>query len=70
MNAGDVMTREVVTVSPDTPVLQIVKLMLARGISGRPRSAAGPSPAVRRNKREGLQRICDRSHARRLSRAG
>jgi len=36
MNAGDVMTPEVVTVSPDTPVLQIVQLLLARGISAVP----------------------------------
>jgi CBS domain-containing protein len=36
MNAGDVMIREVVTVGPDTPVLQIVQLLLARGISGVP----------------------------------
>ncbi|CAH2604482.1 CBS domain-containing protein [Rhodovastum atsumiense] len=36
MKAGDVMTREVVTVGPDTPVLQVVKLLLARGISGVP----------------------------------
>jgi CBS domain-containing protein len=36
MNAGDVMIREVVTVGPETPVLQIVQLLLARGISGVP----------------------------------
>ena len=36
MDAGDVMTREVVTIGPDTPVLQIVQLLLARGISGVP----------------------------------
>jgi len=36
MNAGDVMTLDVVTVSPDTPVLQIVKLLLSRGISAVP----------------------------------
>jgi CBS domain-containing protein len=36
MNAGDVMIREVVTVGPDTPVLQIVQLLLSRGISGVP----------------------------------
>ena len=36
MNAGDVMTREVVTIGPDTPVLQIVQLLLSRGISGVP----------------------------------
>lgn len=36
MNAGDVMIREVVTIGPDTPVLQIVQLLLSRGISGVP----------------------------------
>ncbi|MCW3477111.1 CBS domain-containing protein [Limobrevibacterium gyesilva] len=36
MNAGDVMTTDVVTVGPETPVLQVVKLLLARGISGVP----------------------------------
>ena len=36
MDAGDVMTREVVTIGPDTPVLQIVQLLLSRGISGAP----------------------------------
>ncbi len=36
MNAGDVMTLEVATVGPDTPVQQIVKLLLSRGISGVP----------------------------------
>lgn len=36
MDAGDVMTREVVTIGPDTPVLQIVQLLLSRGISGVP----------------------------------
>jgi CBS domain-containing protein len=30
------MTREVVTISPDTPVLDIVRLLLSRGISGVP----------------------------------
>ena len=36
MNAADVMTGEVVTVRDDAPVLQVVRLMLARGISGVP----------------------------------
>lgn len=36
MNAGDVMIREVVTIGPETPVLQIVQLLLSRGISGVP----------------------------------
>jgi len=36
MNAGDVMIREVVTIGPETPVLEIVQLLLARGISGVP----------------------------------
>lgn len=36
MDAGDVMTREVVTIGPDTPVLQIVQLLLSRGVSGVP----------------------------------
>lgn len=36
MNAGDVMTRDVVTVTPDTPVGEIVRLMLSHGISGVP----------------------------------
>jgi CBS-domain-containing membrane protein len=36
MNAGDVMTRDVVTVGPDTSVLKIVGLLLSRGISGVP----------------------------------
>ena len=36
MNAGDVMIREVVTVGPDTPVMQIARLLLSRGISGVP----------------------------------
>lgn len=36
MFAGDIMTPEVVTVSPDTTVLQVVQLLLARGISGAP----------------------------------
>lgn len=36
MNAGDVMVHDVVTIAPDTPVLRIVQLLLARGISGVP----------------------------------
>jgi CBS domain-containing protein len=36
MNAVDIMTAEVVTISPDTPVHAIVKLLLSRGISGVP----------------------------------
>jgi len=36
MNAGDVMTRDVLTVSPDTPVTEIVNLLLSRIISGVP----------------------------------
>lgn len=36
MNAADVMTPDVVTVHPDTPVPELVKLLLARGISGAP----------------------------------
>lgn len=36
MLAGDVMTRDVVTVGPEVPVLQIAQLLLARGISGVP----------------------------------
>lgn len=36
MNAGDVMTRDVLTVGPDTPVPAIVRLLLGRGISGVP----------------------------------
>ncbi len=36
MNAQDIMTRDVVTVTPDTPVPAIVRLLLARGISGVP----------------------------------
>lgn len=36
MNAGDVMTRDVVTVTPDTPVAEIVRLLLGHGISGVP----------------------------------
>jgi CBS-domain-containing membrane protein len=36
MNAGDIMTRDVVTVTPDTPVAQIVTLLLGRNISGVP----------------------------------
>jgi CBS domain-containing protein len=36
MNAGDVMTRDVVTVAPQTPVAEIVRLLLSHGISGVP----------------------------------
>ena len=36
MNASDVMTRDVITVGPETPVAEIVDLLLARGISGVP----------------------------------
>ena len=36
MKAADIMTADVVTVTPETPVPQIVKLLLARGISGVP----------------------------------
>ena len=36
MNAADVMTANVITVRDDASVLQVVKLLLARGISGVP----------------------------------
>jgi len=36
MNAGDVMTREVVTVTPHATVAEIVRLLLGHGISGVP----------------------------------
>ena len=36
MNAAAIMTAPVVTVSEDTPVRDIVKLLLSRGISGVP----------------------------------
>jgi len=36
MNAGDVMTRNVVTIAPDMKVLDIARLLLARGISAVP----------------------------------
>jgi CBS domain-containing protein len=36
MNAGDVMTRNVVTVTPDTTVLELVSILLSRNISGVP----------------------------------
>jgi CBS domain-containing protein len=36
MQAADIMTREVVTVREDTPVRDIVNILLARGISGVP----------------------------------
>lgn len=36
MNAADIMTRDAVTVTPETPVPDVVRLLLARGISGAP----------------------------------
>ena len=36
MHAVDVMTREVITVSPQTPVQEIVNLMLRNRISAAP----------------------------------
>ncbi|SFP98547.1 CBS domain-containing protein [Tranquillimonas alkanivorans] len=36
MQARDVMTREVVSARPDTPVAEVARLMMARGISGVP----------------------------------
>jgi CBS domain-containing protein len=36
MNAADVMTRQVITVTPDTPVPAIIQLILTHGISGLP----------------------------------
>ncbi len=36
MNAADVMTRNVVTVTPDTTVLELVSILLSRNISGVP----------------------------------
>jgi len=36
MNAGDVMTRNVVTVTPDTTVADLVRVLLTRNISGVP----------------------------------
>jgi CBS domain-containing protein len=36
MNAGDVMTRNVVTVTPETTVPELVKILLSRNISGVP----------------------------------
>lgn len=36
MNAADIMTADVVTVRPDTPVQTIVRTLLGRGISGVP----------------------------------
>jgi CBS-domain-containing membrane protein len=36
MNARDVMTREVVSVTPDTPMQQIAALLLEKGISAVP----------------------------------
>jgi CBS domain-containing protein len=42
MNASDVMTRDVLTVTPDTPIQRIARLQLEHGISAVPvrRSAA------------------------------
>ena len=36
MNASDIMTRDVVTVSPETTVPELVQLLLSRNISGAP----------------------------------
>lgn len=36
MKAGEIMTREVVSVSPDTPVTDVARLMIDHGISGVP----------------------------------
>lgn len=36
MNASDVMTRDVITIAPETAVVEIVRLLLGRGISGVP----------------------------------
>lgn len=36
MNAADVMTPDVITVQPDTPLDQVIALMLQHGISGMP----------------------------------
>ena len=36
MNASDIMTRAVVTVTPDTPVPELVNTLLSRNISGVP----------------------------------
>jgi CBS domain-containing protein len=36
MNAGDVMTRDVLTVTPETPVQEVANLLLSRAISGAP----------------------------------
>jgi len=41
MNASQIMTRNVATVSPETPVHQAVEMMLQRGISGLPVVDAG-----------------------------
>ena len=41
MNAGDVMTRNVVTVTPDTTVPELVQILLSRNISGVPVVDAG-----------------------------
>ena len=36
MNAADIMTRDTATVTPETPVPDLVRMLLARGISGAP----------------------------------
>ncbi len=36
MNAADIMTRDVLTVAPDTPIKEAIRLMLDRHISGLP----------------------------------
>ncbi len=41
MKVRDVMTREVVSAGPDTPVNEVARLMAARGISGVPIVEAG-----------------------------
>jgi CBS-domain-containing membrane protein len=41
MNARDVMTREVVSVTPDTPMQQIAALLLEKGISAVPVDNSG-----------------------------
>src|SRR5271166_4617616 len=44
MNARDVMTKEVVSVSPETPTRQIAKLLLDKGISAVPVVDAAGAP--------------------------
>lgn len=36
MKAGDVMTRDVISVEPDSPILHAIRLMLAKRVSGLP----------------------------------